>query len=500
MMINEKLIQSFRLNRKAWLSIISASILFLALFLRLWNLGGESAWIDEAYSIELAKHSVLDILKGTAADQHPPLYYLLLHFWLLFGSGISYARLLSVIIGVINVGQILHFGYKATGITVGFLGSFLIAVSPMHVWYSQEIRMYILLLGLTTASTTTLWWALQRKQGYLWILYCFFTVLAIYTHYFAAFIILAQGIWVLIWAWKQQQMRSLLYWIGSMAVLGLLFMPWLPVAINQTRFHTMTWVDSPTIAIIRDTLLRLIFGIAILSLPGILLWVVTVIILAFFIWSIKSFLPLLKVREGLFFYISSWSLIPFAAISMFAFIYPVYQFKQYLIIVPPILILAAWVSFRLPRKIGIAAFLIILISASVSLTYQQLTLTKDDWKGAASYIEQNFKTGDIIFGNPAASSLALSLYADIPLPIQGIPADYNIINGGWEGEISTPQSADLAFRNLGQKYQRVWLVEFFPEFWDIDRTIEAWLGQNAQLQSDQYFSRIHVRMYRFANQ
>ncbi|MGW8145003.1 MAG: glycosyltransferase family 39 protein, partial [Anaerolineales bacterium] len=205
-------VEIFRKNKSNWQYIAIGLIILLAAILRLWNLGSESAWIDEAYSITLARHSILDILKGTAADQHPPLYYLLLKFWLLFGSGVTYARFLSVIIGVINVGQVLHFGYRTAGIAIGILAGLLVAISPMHVWYSQEIRMYILLVSLTTASTAALWWALKDNKLWQWSAYCLFSILSLYTQYFAAFIFFAQGVWILIWVWRERQFNKLWYW------------------------------------------------------------------------------------------------------------------------------------------------------------------------------------------------------------------------------------------------------------------------------------------------
>lgn len=480
-----------------WVIIATGAILVLATLLRLWNLGAESAWIDEAYSIELSKHTWVEIFAGTAADQHPPLYYLLLHFWLRIGSGVTYARLFSVILGVINVGQILHFGYKTGGVYISLIGGLLLAISPMHVWYSQEVRMYMLLLCLTTASTTSLWWALRKNQLLYWFLYSLFTILALYTHYFAVFVILAQGFWVLTWVLKGYSKNDLWKWIASTVISGLLFLPWFPTAINQARFHTMTWVESPTIFIIRDTLLRLIFGIAVLSLPDLLLWVVLVAVFGATIWVFKKFLPIFSKNDGAFFYHSVWGIIPFLGISIIALLFPVYQFKQYLIVVAPILLLGAWITYLLPRTYRIAALTIMILAASFSLIYQQIMLTKDDWKGAAEYIQQNSVHGDVLYGNPAASSLALEQYAQITTPFLGIPTDYDIITGGWEGEMLTSHATGITFDNLDQTYQRVWLIEFFPEFWDADNTVENWLEMHSILLDEHWFGRIHVRIFQF---
>src|SRR5713226_5012036 len=113
-------ISALRLSRpRRWQWITTTSILLLAAVPRFWGLGRESAWIDEAYSLVLAKHSVAEIIRGTAADQHPPLYYLLLHFWLMLGSSVGFARLLSAAIGVIHVGQTLSLGRKLGGEAIG---------------------------------------------------------------------------------------------------------------------------------------------------------------------------------------------------------------------------------------------------------------------------------------------------------------------------------------------------------------------------------------------
>ena len=489
--------ESIKSNRNMWLFIGSGAILVLATILRLWNLGAESAWIDEAYSIELAKHSFGQIIQGTAADQHPPLYYLLLNLWLRIGASIAHARLLSVLLGVISVGQILHFGYKTGGVFIGLIAGLLVALSPVHVWYSQEIRMYMLLLVLTTASTAVFWWALKSKRNFYWILYCLFSTLAIYTHYFALFIILAQAIWLVIWVFTGNSKNELWKWIASSSVTALLILPWLPTAINQARFHSMTWVESPSLAVIRDTLIRLLFGAAPLTLPDILLWLLLLSLLGILLWSFKFFLTKDNEDRSNYFFAVSWGIIPFIGISIIAMVYPVYQFKQYLIVLPALLLLYAWITYILPRSMRIIALVLIILSAGFSLIYQQVTLSKDNWRGAAEYIEQRTASGDIIYGNPAAASLALGQYAEISTPFSGIPGDYSIISGGWQGEMLTADSSETIFSRFATNFKRLWLVEFFPEFWDEGKTVEQWLESNSILLEEHLFGRIRIRLFAF---
>src|SRR6185436_2934006 len=83
----------------SWLVII-----FITLFggwLRVLLLANKGMWLDESFSVWVANHSVADMLQWIVRiDQHPPLYYLLLHYWIaLNGDTPYYARLLSVLFG-----------------------------------------------------------------------------------------------------------------------------------------------------------------------------------------------------------------------------------------------------------------------------------------------------------------------------------------------------------------------------------------------------------------
>ena len=74
--------------------------MILGFSLRLYGITSESIWLDEAFSIQLAKHGPFEIIRKTASDVHPPLYYLLLHFWIdLFGASEFSVRFLSLLFG-----------------------------------------------------------------------------------------------------------------------------------------------------------------------------------------------------------------------------------------------------------------------------------------------------------------------------------------------------------------------------------------------------------------
>jgi 4-amino-4-deoxy-L-arabinose transferase-like glycosyltransferase len=475
---------------------VAASVILVALVIRLIGLGAESGWIDEAYSIGLARYPVMQIIQGTASDQHPPLYYLLLHIWMLFGSGVTYARLLSALLGTLNVFQVMAFGWKVSGKWLGIVGALLLAISPFHVWYSQEVRQYMLLACLTTAATIELWNCLHGARH--WWQYYIFVILAIYTQYFAIFIFLAHAVLVVSWAYRERNRKLVINWIITMIGTGLAFAPWLPIAVNQFLYHTMPWIGEPAAGDLRDIALRLLLGNGVVILPGLLRWGILLFLVGLAGWILYKYRPRdQEFRWGLGF-IALWALIPFLAISIIAIFYPVFQFKQYLIMLAPLLLAVTRIALVIPNPWKFVSLALLVLASGLTLGYQQQVLSKDDWRGVAHYIEIDYENGDLVYGNPAASSLALGLYWEKPLPFKGYPPSYDILHGGWVGQPLTLQMADEVLTTSTQGYKRVWLVEFFPQLWDSNEYLSTWLKIHGVLLDDKKFGAIHLRIYKLS--
>jgi mannosyltransferase len=472
----------------------AVAILLLAFVLRVVDLGAESAWIDEAYSIVLAGHPITEIIQGTAADQHPPLYYLLLHFWLMFGSGVFFSRFLSVLIGVISIAQIIRLGRQLGLEVVGLGAALLLAISPVHVWYSQETRMYILLASLVTAATGELWLCLHSKGR--WILYALFSLLAIYTQYFAVFAFVAHGILVIAWALSQRNWKTLLDWFGAMLFVSLGFAPWFPTALMQMRFHQMPWIGMPSAEVVRDTLLTLLVGDSIIQMPNLARWValgaggLTAILAAFILLSRRN-----PSEHWRFISLVGWSILPVGIIIATSRVYPIFQLKQFTFLLPLFLLWVTFSIYTLPRSLSGLFFIAFVAFAGISLFYQQQSLTKDDWRSATAFVQERFVPGDVVYGNPAASVLPMSLHWNSAFPYEGYPPGYDILKGGWEGEKPNPELVNRIFQSTVVGHSRVWLVEFLPDFWDPSRLLESWLNKHGDVGEDKVWGVIRIRLY-----
>ena len=127
-----------------WLVII---ITLIGGLLRVFLLGNKGMWLDETFSVWLASHSVADMLQWIVRiDQHPPLYYLLLHYWIaLNGDTPYYVRLLSVLFGAGTIPIIYLIGKRMSGVVMGLAAAVFLALSLFNIYFAQETRMYTLL-------------------------------------------------------------------------------------------------------------------------------------------------------------------------------------------------------------------------------------------------------------------------------------------------------------------------------------------------------------------
>ena len=226
--------------------LFGAMVLGLALRLLFLNRG---VWFDEAASLFVAQHSYVEILTqlGTM-DFLPPLYFLILKTWMLPTANLLWAELLSVLIGTAGGFLIYRWGKVLYNERVGLFAAFLFAISCLQIRYSQEIRMYSLAVLLVMASNYYFAKVTREerfREGYsTWGKYVLCTTLALYTHYYAIFAVLAQNAY-LFWRYRDRGLRKL--WCMAQGAIAVLFLPWLPSLIQQIQHvREAYWIARPT--------------------------------------------------------------------------------------------------------------------------------------------------------------------------------------------------------------------------------------------------------------
>ena len=204
-------------------------------------------WEDEAITTGIASHSLGAIPGILRHDGSPPLFYLLLHFWIgAFGPGESATHALSVLIGLLCIPAGLWAGWSLLGRRVGLYMALLCALSTFLTAYAQETRMYELMALLGLLETTAFIHAfVYRRRKYL-IMFSICQALMLYTHawglFFGAGLVVA-----LIPIWRASEDRrglvrdAVIAYVGA----GILFLPWVPNFIYQATHTGAPW--APTI-------------------------------------------------------------------------------------------------------------------------------------------------------------------------------------------------------------------------------------------------------------
>ena len=142
-------------DRRSWQLFLPTigviALTLLAFGLRLHRLDFQPLWGDEGWSFYFASMSLPEMVRLTAEDIHPPLYYALLSGWLrLVGSTPELARLLSILVGTALVPLAYRVASRLYDPVAGLATAAVVTLAPFSIYYAQEVRMYglVTLLGL----------------------------------------------------------------------------------------------------------------------------------------------------------------------------------------------------------------------------------------------------------------------------------------------------------------------------------------------------------------
>jgi 4-amino-4-deoxy-L-arabinose transferase-like glycosyltransferase len=204
-----------------------AGIMALGLGLRLYHLHQLSFWLDETATIYYSRRSwpfVLGLEGGY--DTHPPLYYALVKLARFFVSDVSAGRLTSVVAGVATLPVLAALVARLVNWRAGLVAALILAVSPLHVWYSQEARMYtpvVLLLALSYLALV----AFAQTASRAWaVAYGVSVVLALYMDYSAIYALAPQAFALVLITWRWRR-AALPLWGCALGAICC-FLPWVP--------------------------------------------------------------------------------------------------------------------------------------------------------------------------------------------------------------------------------------------------------------------------------
>ena len=227
------------MSQPLWRWLAPLLILLLAALLRLHQLGTQSLWNDEGNSVVQALRSLDEIAQHAARDIHPPGYYWLLHGWSrLTGSSEFALRHFSALASLLGVACLYAAGRWLYGRAAGLAAALFLALNGFSIWYAQETRMYALLALWGSAAVLALAATLTRPRRGPALALALINAAGLWTHYAWPYVLLAQGLVLLLWL-AGTGLRSAATWhrliafIAAMGLALLLFLPWLPTALER---------------------------------------------------------------------------------------------------------------------------------------------------------------------------------------------------------------------------------------------------------------------------
>ena len=246
--------RSARPTDSAWLILAVGTVLAAGVAFRFFT--RSDLWADEVLSVNIAGLDVRHLLEALKHDGAPPLYYLLLHFWMrAFGTGSPAVRALSGMIGVATIvpmwfaGRRLDRRRSAAGLqspnarTVAWAATLLLVASPFAIRYATEARMYALLILLGVLGYLAVMRSLERASWGRLLSVAAIAALLLYTHYWAFALVAVMGgtlAWIARFG-RADRRRPALLTLGALAVGGLAFIPWLPTFMYQVAHTGTPW-------------------------------------------------------------------------------------------------------------------------------------------------------------------------------------------------------------------------------------------------------------------
>lgn len=218
-----------------------AALTLVAAALRLYGIGHQGLWFDEAYTVMLVKLPLGRMLSTIPKTESTPyLYYLLAWLWThIFGRGAAELRALSALFGTaaVPVAYLAARRLLASG-RAGLVVAALAAFNPFLIWYSQEARAYELLVLMSACTLLAFAYASEEPSPRRLATWAVVSGLALASHYDAALVVVPEALWLLV-----VNRRRVAAWL-AVAFAAACGGGLLPLLIAQSNAGNASWIKK----------------------------------------------------------------------------------------------------------------------------------------------------------------------------------------------------------------------------------------------------------------
>jgi hypothetical protein len=421
-----------------------------------------------------------EILRASALDSHPPLYYWTLKAWgELFGPSELALRSLSAVWGLAAVILTFLIGRRLFEIRAGAVAALLLAASPLAVYYSEEVRMYAQVTALAVLAV----YAYTRRADWL---YAVAGLATLYSQYLGVAVLLALNVHALIW-WRGRTGRQWLSWIAANAAIAIGFLPWLPTFIDQ-QSHTLNTSPRTPVGLLVETLTAYGGGVA---HRDVLLWGGALLVLLATIGWLSGFFGPRRTSESTTLALLIWSA-PLGLVVALGFRSGLFEVRYLVLGLPGLLLLAGQAIVRIARApvLVLAFTAIALVPAALGLVDQYFdpSLARDNYRTLVADIQRDTQPNDAIVLVAPNQVEIFGYYYRGPLPTIGLPAQRPI------DAQDTLERLDA----IRAHYGRIWLVSWAMAEADPKGIIAGWLAENGFQATHQWYGSVQLALIGFA--
>lgn len=440
-------------------------ILILSLILRLISIN-QSLWLDEAINLNAVKGSgFFDLItKYSLWDFHPPLYHIVLKgTTMILGYSEITVRTPSIILAVASLIILFLIARKLFETKTALIATTLLATSPLHIYYSQEARMYMLASFLALTSVYFFLSVLRNDKFYYWIGFIFSTALMLYTDYLPYFLLPAYLIYIVLNRKKINTPTQKAFAPAFLAIF-LLLTPWIYFFIKQLSIGLSEAAASPQWAKVvggasaKNLLLVFVkFSIGRISYSNDLVYTLLFAPVAIFfsILALFSFFRISPYRSFTWY----WLLVPISLSFILSFFIPVFVYFRLLFVIPAFYIILASAINTINHKVVVRTLLLgVLIVNFVSLAIY-LTNKKyqrEDWRSATNYVIQNSNKDSIVLFLDKQPFSPFSYYSTTNVNTAGVV----------DSSSASKQSIEQKLESILTNKEKVFLFQYLSEITD----------------------------------
>jgi mannosyltransferase len=439
-----------------WVLLLAAIILIAAL-LRFHAIGQKNVWVDEGVSIALARldwYNFLRILWRHEANM--TLYYLFLRAWLPFANTEAQIRTLSALFGVATIPALFVLARRLFDARVALIASFLLSLNAYAVRYSQEARSYSLYPLLCVVSSIYFLKLLEQPTRRNRIAYVLASVLAVYAHFFAGLLLVAQWLSFRLLDCKEDTVQKELKMAWRQFAIAVA--P-LAIFVISTGVGVLRWVPRPSFADLRTCLLFLTGN----GGTPLLLLYLAAILLGLALAFRKARSRQLPFDLWRYVFLLTWLLFPILFVFLVSQLKPLFVNRYFVFTIPALVVLVAAGLARIRPRVLLGGILLVfgLLSLRGDSTYYQkdFDIFREDWRSASRYVLANSQPGDVILFHQ---------------PLTRMPYEYyrTVISASYAPRVIYPEHGDrLMFRDfyagrapdallagIPDRYPRVWVA------------------------------------------